>query len=173
VSTWVGANDTPESGAWSPSNPAGMVETAAYVYDNGGVGDGNLTQATLFTGEGSNDPDEVTDYYYDWRDRLVAEKDGVQSTESDDVNRPIYYFTYDNLNEVTETQVYDGDGVTIASSGGVPQAPAADLLRAQTETDYDNLGEVYQVVQYSVDPNTGEVGVPDRIVVAFVAELTL
>ena len=36
-----------------------MVETEADVYDNGGVGDGNLTQKTLFTGvSGGSDPDK-------------------------------------------------------------------------------------------------------------------
>ena len=53
-----------------------MVEVESDVYDGGGVGDGNLTQKTLYTGEGSSDTNEVIDYFYDWRDRLVAEKDG-------------------------------------------------------------------------------------------------
>jgi hypothetical protein len=36
VSVWVGTNDTPSSGCWSPSNPAGMTEIATYQYDGGG-----------------------------------------------------------------------------------------------------------------------------------------
>ena len=42
--------------------------------------------------------------FYDWRDRLVATKAGVQSTEDGRHNRPIIYVTYDNLNEAMETQ---------------------------------------------------------------------
>ena len=40
ISTWVGTDDTPTSGYWSPTNLTGtnMVETSADVYDNGGVG---------------------------------------------------------------------------------------------------------------------------------------
>ena len=110
VSKWVGTNDMPTSGAWSPSNPAGMVEVESDVYDGGGVGDGDLTQETHYTGEGGSDPNEVIDYFYDWRDWLVAEKDGVQSSESTSVNRPITYNTYNNLNEITEIQTFDGDG---------------------------------------------------------------
>ena len=120
VSTWVGTNDTPTSGAWSPTNntsPSNMVETASYVYDGGGVGDGNLTQETQYPGGGATN--RVTDYWYDWRDRQVAEKDGVESTETDGVNRPLTVTTYDNLNEAIETQVYDGDGVTPTISSGV------------------------------------------------------
>src|SRR5262249_6432745 len=48
-STWVGTNDTPASGSWSPTNntsPANMVKVSENVYDSGGVGDGNLTQVT-------------------------------------------------------------------------------------------------------------------------------
>jgi YD repeat-containing protein len=50
VSVWVGVNDTPATGWWSPTNPAGMTEIATYQYDNGGVGDGDLTQETLIPG---------------------------------------------------------------------------------------------------------------------------
>ncbi|MEI7687132.1 MAG: hypothetical protein WCL32_19105, partial [Planctomycetota bacterium] len=38
VSEWIGSDDTPSSGYWSPTNPAGMVELRDYVYDNGGIG---------------------------------------------------------------------------------------------------------------------------------------
>ena len=52
LSTWVGTNDTPGDGQeWSPSNntaPSNMVEVSANVYDNGGVGDDNLTQTTQY-----------------------------------------------------------------------------------------------------------------------------
>src|SRR5207249_4697642 len=44
VSTWVGTNDTPASGPWSPANntaPSDMVQVSADQYDNGGVGDGD------------------------------------------------------------------------------------------------------------------------------------
>ena len=76
ISSWVGTNDTPASGYWSPSNPAGMTEVSSYVYDNGGVGDDNLTQETDYPG-GSAAP-RVTQYFFDWRDRQVAEKDGCR-----------------------------------------------------------------------------------------------
>jgi hypothetical protein len=98
-----------------------MTEIATYQYDNGGVGDGDLTQETLIPGGGA--ANRVSQYYYDWRDRLVAAKDGVQGSEATDVHRPISYTTYDNLDEVTQVQTYDGDGVTVASSGGVPTEP--------------------------------------------------
>ena len=69
-----------------------MVEVNAYVYDNGGVGDSNLTQETDYPGGGA--APRVTQYFFDWRDRQVAEKDGVQANENDGTNRPIFY---DNL----------------------------------------------------------------------------
>jgi hypothetical protein len=33
------------------------------------------------------------------------------------VHRPIVYTTFDNLDEATQVQAYDGDGVTITPSG--------------------------------------------------------
>jgi hypothetical protein len=56
-----------------------MVEVSANVYDNGGVGDSDLTQVTQYPG-GSAAP-RVSQYFFDWRDRQVASKDGVQSSE--------------------------------------------------------------------------------------------
>jgi RHS repeat-associated protein len=164
VSTWVGTNDTPGSGSWSPTNntsPSNMIKTADYIYDNntlGGstaVGDGNLTQ--LVAHPGGSAPDRVTEQYFDWRDRLVATKASAQSSESTSVHRPIVYNTFDNLDEVTEVQSYDGDGVTITFTSGVPNAPAASKLRAQTITSFDDQGRVYKTQQYSVDPSTGTV----------------
>ena len=125
ISMWIGTNDTPASGQWSPTNntsPANMVEVSAYVYDNGGVGDSNLTQETDYPGGSA--AARVNQYFFDWRDRLVAEKDGVQASESDGTNRPIYYTTYDNLDEAISQSMYTGDGVSITTVSGVPQAPA-------------------------------------------------
>lgn len=158
VSTWIGTDDTPASGFWSPTNntaPSNMVEISAYVYDNGGVGDSNLTQETDYPGGGA--APRVTQYFFDWRDRQVAEKDGVQANEYDGTNRPIFYDTYDNLDEVTSVSQYEGDGVTIQTVNGVPQPPAASLLRAYSTTEYDDQGRVYQTDDYSVDPTTGAV----------------
>ncbi|OWK38391.1 RHS repeat domain-containing protein [Fimbriiglobus ruber] len=145
---------------WSPADnvaPADMVDVADYVYDNGGVGDGNLTQLTQHPGGGA--ADRVTDYWYDWRDRLVAEKDGVETTETDGVNRPLMVYTYDNLDEVTETQVYVGDGITPSIVDGVLSLPtgAASALRAQATTSYDELGQAYRTQVFDVDPTTGAV----------------
>jgi YD repeat-containing protein len=55
VSEWVGINDTPEAGEWSPANPAGMVKVREYEYDDGGIGDSNRTKATEFPGLGADD----------------------------------------------------------------------------------------------------------------------
>ena len=160
VSTWVGTDATPSSGTWSPTNnssPCNMVETESFTYDGGDAGDGDLTQTIQYpdgdTGE------RVTDYWYNWRDQLVAEKDGVSSSESDGVNRPLTVYTLDNLGEATETQVYNGDGVTPTISSGVLSLPGGTSsdLQAETITSYDNQGQVYETQVYSVNPSNGDV----------------
>jgi RHS repeat-associated protein len=155
VSVWQGTNDTPTSGAWSPTNAAGMVKVRDYVYDGGGVGDGNLTKIIDYPG-GSAAARE-TDNFYDWRDRSVATKVGVQTSEDTSVNRPIIYRDYDNLGEVTEIRTFDGDGVSITSTSGVPNAPSSSLLRAETIYHFDDQGRVYRVEVFSVDPSDGSV----------------
>jgi RHS repeat-associated protein len=141
--------------AWVGTSDANLVEVSSYQYDNGGVGDGNLTQETDYPGLGA--ATRVTDYWYDWRDRQVAEKDGVESSEDDGVNRPITVTTYDNLDEVTETQQYEGDGVTPQVVNGVLQALKPSLLRAQEIDSYDNQGQLYRTQVYDVNPNSGAV----------------
>jgi RHS repeat-associated protein len=164
ISTWVGTNDTPPSGAWSPTNngsPSNMIQISGAIYDGtqgavsqtGGVGDSNLTQLTLFPGGSA--VNRVTNYFYDWRDRLVATKDGVQSTEATTVHRPIVFTTFDNLDEATKVQQFDGDGVTLTFSGGVPVAPSNTLLRAEVDLSYDDQGRVYQTQVGKVDPVNG------------------
>jgi RHS repeat-associated protein len=158
VSTWVGTNDTPASGEWDPTNntsPSNMFQVTASVYDNGGTGDSNLTQTTDFPGSGA--APRVSQYFYDFRDRQVANKSGVQATENDGTNRPITYTVYDNLDEPVLEQEYTGDGVSINTVNGVPQPPAASLLRAQTATSYDDQGRVYREQVYDVNPITGAV----------------
>jgi RHS repeat-associated protein len=158
ASVWVGTNDTPASGSWSPTNntaPSNMVEVSSNVYDNGGVGDGDLTQVTQYPGGGA--ANRVTQYYYDWRNRLVATKEGVSSNENDGTHRPIIYSEYDNLGEVTATDQYDGDGVTITSTAGVPNKPSASLLRAYSTTEYDDQGRAFHTHVYSVDQSSGTI----------------
>jgi YD repeat-containing protein len=158
ISDWVGTNDTSMMGDWSPMNnmsPANMVQLRSYQYDNGMVGDSNLTQVTDSPGLGQ--PDRVTQTWYDWRDRPVATKAGVQASENDGTHRPIVVTTYDNLDEAIQTQQYDGDGVTPQIANGVLQALASNLLRAQENDSYDDQGRVYQTQVYSVDPTTGAV----------------
>src|SRR5262249_27403748 len=92
VSTWIGTNDTPSSGSWSPTNntpPSNMVQLTGNVYDGGGIGDSTLTQITEYPG--GTAAARVTQNYFDWRDRLVASKEGVQASENDGTHRPIFY----------------------------------------------------------------------------------
>jgi RHS repeat-associated protein len=167
TATYVGTNDSTTNGfKWKPSNAAptsNMVQVAAYEYDNGGVGNGNLTKATQFPG-GSASP-RVVQNAYDWRNRLVATKSGASgtlSTEDPSVNRPLTFTDYDNLGRVTGTSVYDGDGIWVidANSDGVPDKPAAGLLRSSQVSFYDAQDRIYRTQELFVDQATGAVGTP-------------
>jgi RHS repeat-associated protein len=150
TSVLVGTNDS--------AGFSNMVAIEDYVYDNGGVGDGNLTQSTVHPGAGQ--PDVVTQCVYDWRNRLIAAKEGAQASEDTSTNRPITYQVLDNLGEVVQRDVYDGDGVSLASLGttnGVPNAPSSSLLRARTATAYDEQGRAYQLTEAVIDQASGNV----------------
>lgn len=154
ISIWIGTDDTPTSGVWATNNLTGtnMVKVSEMEYD----ASGNLTKQTSIPGGGATN--HVTETYYDWRNRPVAVKSGVEGSESTSTNRPIYYTDYDNLNQVTKTRIYDGDTVTITITSGVPNAPSSSLLRSQSTASYDELGRVYLTEVYSVNPTNGNIG---------------
>ncbi len=147
---YVGTND---SGFWPGTSGSGsnMTLVEQDQYDSNGVGDGNLTQVTLFPNATASD-NRVTQYAYDWRDRLVATKSGVKATEDTTTHRPIIYYELDNLGEITTVSQFDGDAVTLTNS-----KPSASLLRAYAVLSYDDQGRVYRTSQYSVNQSTGAV----------------
>ncbi|MBX9582001.1 MAG: hypothetical protein K2X87_16980 [Gemmataceae bacterium] len=157
VSEWVGTDDTPTSGSWSPSNTTGtdLVKVREWEYDGGAAGNGNPTKRTEYPG--LSGAARVTQTWYDWRDRAVATKAGVQTTEATDVNRPLIYRDLDNRGRATLTRVFDGDTVTLTTTSGVPVAPSSGLV-AQAGTNYDELGRVYRAEVYSVSGGAAGTG---------------
>jgi RHS repeat-associated protein len=149
TSVWVGTDDIPTSEYWSPTNNAGanMTQVASYVYDNGSVGDGNLTQITRFPG--GTAANRVTEMAYDWRNRLIATKTGATatlSTEAEDVQRQVEYRVLDNLGRTISLRGYDGDTVNIRADGnadGIPDSPASTRLHRQVDTGYDERGRIF------------------------------
>lgn len=156
LGVWVGLDDTPTSGEWSPSNTAGtdLKQLSENQYDNGGVGNSNLTKTTIFV-NGTSTDNRVAEHFYDWRNRRVASKSGVQGSEDTNTHRPIAYCDLDNLGRCTTYSLYDGDQIIMTFSGGVPQKPTSSRRRAQTETFYDEEGKAYQTKSYSVNQSDG------------------
>ncbi|MCL2639640.1 MAG: hypothetical protein FWD53_02230, partial [Phycisphaerales bacterium] len=159
-SVWVGTNDTPTSGDWSPSNTAGtnLVKIAQNEYDNGGMGNSTLTMVTQYADSSSP---RASRMYYDWRNRLVATKAGwsvgSDSGSSDGVHRPITFCDLNNLGECVVDYRYDGDGVQVTVASGVVSISATANLRAKTVNSYDDQGRIYRTEVYSVDPTNGTV----------------
>ncbi len=166
ISTWTGdgTDDTPSTGYWSTTNAGTMVMTSQSFYDYGGVGDGNLTESVQYS-DTNPAHGRASLMYYDFRDRLVAEKDGaavnssnVPTPSGETDNQPITINSYDNLDEVTETDKYDGETVSFpATAGSTLTTPSSSLLIAEAKTSYDNLGQVFQTQSYSVNPSSGAV----------------
>jgi YD repeat-containing protein len=127
VSEWTGTNDS--DGAWKPDNSAvsNMVQTAGYEYD----ADGNMVESTIYA---SSSVSYVTQYQYDWRNRLT------DSRGPDDVATKT---TYDNLGNATLIETYaDADHDFVIDSGE---------LRGKAERLYDELGRVYHTSTYEVE----------------------
>ena len=167
VATWVGTDDSTTNGfKWNPTNgsaSSNMTQVAAYEFDNGGAGNGNLTRETWFPGGGA--AARVMQHSYDWRDRRVLTKTAASAspdTEDSQMNRPVVFRAIDNLGRVTAQRVYDGDGVIIAdvNGDGVPDEPAAARLRESQVVLFDAQDRPYRFQELFVDQTTGVVGTP-------------
>ncbi|MBI1373852.1 MAG: LEPR-XLL domain-containing protein [Phycisphaera sp.] len=137
VATWIGTDDTPDTGFWSPSNNVGanMVQVSATVYDNGGVGDGLVTSSSSIADVGV---EYETVYQYDTRNRMIGSRgpDGVASLATlDNLGRTIVSETYADLN--ADFVIDTGE------------------LRGRSEMFYDNRSRVYSSSTYEVDQVTG------------------
>ncbi len=154
ASTWIGTNDAGATDSAPHSATAGnnMTEVSSDQYDDGNVGDGNLTKATLYVSDpnatGHNaSTDRVTTNYFDWQDRQVASDNTISTT----------YNTLDNLGEVTDQKIYDDSVATMpnTTTNGMPNAPASSALRAETVTKDDSRGRVYETDVDNIAQQTG------------------
>ena len=162
LSNWVGTDDTPTTGTWSPSNNVGanMFLVSENQYDFGlQRGNGLLTQSVAYPG--GSDPTRIRKVLYDWRDRPILAKLANEVTETTTSNaHPIRYSQYDNLDRVISELSYDGDNITSftdSNGDGVPDSPAATLLRSRIDFSYNNQGLVFRTASYSIDQVTGAV----------------
>lgn len=129
-----------------------------------GTGDSNLTETVQHPGGSA--ADRVTLNLYDWRDRMIATKQGAllssgqpdPSGETDGANRLITYNSYDNLGQVTASRTYAGDGVSLYDFANWTTSTDSSDLRAYSTQSYDDRGRVYLAKTYSVDPTSGTVG---------------
>ncbi len=135
---------------------------AEYQYD----ADGNITQTTEHTGS-SSAPDRTVQYMYDFRDRRIAEKDGVYLNSSGNVDSttlsaesadtttklPITFYLLNNLNLVTEVDTYAGNGYALSSvsSSGISGHPTGDtLLRSKVTYAYDGENREESMSAYDI-----------------------
>jgi hypothetical protein len=105
--------------------------------------------------------ERATRFFYDWRNRLVASKSGVDEImpEEPDTQRLLIYREYDNLSQVVLSEQYDGDAVSIVDSdnNGVPDQPDTTKRRARSTSSFDEQGRVYRTQTFSVNQSDGTI----------------
>ncbi len=126
------------TGQWIGTSAGDLAQTTAWQYDNGGVGDGNLTQSTRYA---SGSVFYLTRYGYDWRNR---------QTDSRGPDNGAVKISYDNLDQALSVRTY-------ADANGNFSVDAGEL-RGLSESLYDERGRVYRASVYAVDPSSGTVG---------------
>jgi len=155
-STWIGTDDVPSSGDWSPTNNSGanMTKVVQIEYDGDSAGgNGNITKTIRYLTDDVEANARVTELKYDWRDRRVFTVDAEEYSSKVTYTR----FELDNLGRTTKIErYYDADDDEDFPTDGT--VDAGDRLLARTETLLDELGRVYRTKSYAVDPDDGAVG---------------
>ncbi|MHB9081934.1 MAG: DUF6531 domain-containing protein, partial [Pirellulaceae bacterium] len=156
ASQWVGTDDVPSSGSWSPTNNSGanMTKVAQFEYDGGtSGGNGNQTKVIHYLTDDVEANARVTKLKYDWRDRQVFVVDAEEYSGKATYSRT----ELDNLGRTTKSErYYDADDDEIFPTDGT--VDNGDRLLARTENLYDKLGRVYRTKTYAVNPSDGTVG---------------
>jgi RHS repeat-associated protein len=156
ASVWVGTDDTPSSGDWSPTNNAGanMTKVTEYEYDGGAVGgNSNLTKVIQYLTDDVEANARVTKLHYDWRNRLVF------SVDPEEYEGKVTYsrLELDNLDRTTKTErYYDADDDESFPDDGT--VDGGDRLLGRTEMLLDKLGRAYCTKTYAVNPDNGTAG---------------
>ncbi len=178
TAVYVGTDDSTTDGwVWDPgpdgnaSTTNNMVLVTAHQYDDGGVGDSNLTETVNYPS--SSDSGRATVYYYDFRDRMIAMMTGaieaadtIGSPAADTASNDTFvsYYTLDNLGEATETDTYNAEGAPVtfgtASILG-PESGSDMVLTAAESASYDDQGRVFASSAISVDPTTHDKSTTD------------
>jgi len=104
----------------------GLVRIAEYEYDDGAIGNSNLTSVSLLEDSSIS---RTTEYEYDFRDRLIEVAPPLP---------PVTRYAYDNLSRMIETEVYDGD-------------PSTSTRGALTRYHYSQRGLLYKT-QSAIEP---------------------
>ena len=156
LSIWIGTDDVPTSGNWSPANNAGanMTQIVSYQYDCGNAGgNSNLTEDLRYTSDDLEANARVTQLKYDTRGRLVFRVDAQRFNG----NTVYSHLELDNLGRATKIErYYDANGNSSFPSDGT--VDSGDRLLARSEIFRDNVGRVYRIKSYAVDSNNGTVG---------------
>ena len=155
-STWIGTDDTPTSGDWSPTNNTGanMTKVVEYEYDGDSAGgNGNRTKQITYLTDAVEANARVTLYKYDWRDRRIFFVDAEEYSSKVTYDR----LDLDHMGRTTKIErYYDADDDANFPDDGT--VDAGDRLLGRTEALQDDLGRVYRTKNYSVDPDDGTVG---------------
>ena len=155
-STWIGTDDAPASGNWSPTNNTGanMTQSVSYQYDGGNAGgNSNRTKVIRYVNDDLEANARVTQLKYNTRDRLVFTVDAQTYAGNATYSR----VELDNLGRTTKTErYYDANGNSSFPSDGT--VDSGDRLLARSEILYDNVGHAYRTKTFSVDPSDGTVG---------------
>jgi RHS repeat-associated protein len=139
-SVWIGTDDTPTSGDWSPTNLAGtnLIKVSENEYDANGVGDGNLTRSRAFTSAAVS---LDTFFQYDFRGRMTSSR----APDKIALRR-----VYDQRDRVWSEETYaDADSNFVIG---------ATELRFKREVKFDRKGQIYRTVVHNVNPGTGALG---------------
>ncbi len=135
-----------------------MYNVSATVYDNGGVGDGYVTQTQQFYGTGATNY-TGTNYYQTYRGHIRGLEPFYMNGSTLTSTGPYTVKDVDWKGRAIATSQYSSDPTwsSVLSSGNYTAYASTTSTNRLTETAalYDNLNRVYQIQEYGISPSSG------------------
>jgi len=137
---WAGTDDTGFAGGMT-GGTSNMTKLETTTYDAGSVGNSLITSRTVHVDSTSGN-DRITTYVYDWRDRLIVQKNP---------QAPHNVFAYNDAGQTVGVAGYSDH--TGLSASSVPTGTSNRVSYA--ETIYNSRGQVRESLRHAITQSSG------------------
>ncbi len=127
------------------------------IYDDGGIGDGRVTQSRRYHGTGTNDYTGIN-YHRTYRGHVRGLEPFYMNVSTETASSPVMVNDVNWQGQTTDSGTYTASPTwttVLTGDGYTAYTTTTTNRRALTETSYDDLGRAYRSDRYAINQSTG------------------